>query len=81
MFYLYGNLAGWKELDKSKDEIDIINSIEIYKKGNTHSDFLVIDRHPYMDLVHRCIQSDKDFEEYKAEFNQKQKVLVKRKGN
>ena len=77
MFHLYGNIAGWKELDVSKDEIDIINSIERFKNGNIKSDFLVIDRHPFIDLVHKCIQSDKDFEDYKKEY--KQKTLKKRK--
>lgn len=74
MFHLYGNVAGWKELDVSKDEIDILETIENHIKANSRTDYLVIDKHPDIDLFCGNILNEKDLEEYK------QKVLTKKRG-
>ena len=73
MFYLYGNIAGWSQLDVSKDEIDILNTMERYRKDNARTDFIVLDKKPDMDDISTTISKEQDFTEYKH------KVMVKRK--
>jgi len=38
MYILYGNIAGWKEIDRSEDELDIIDTLEKYIRYNNNNE-------------------------------------------
>ena len=64
MFILYGNIAGWKELDRANSELDIIDTIRMYIKGNADVRFYIIERTEDQDIPVKIIKSMEDYTNY-----------------
>ena len=70
MYYLYGNIAGWKELDKSADEMDIVDSIGYYISNGSEINFIVKKQLKDTDIIHKTIKTNKEYILYLQEVTQ-----------
>ena len=77
MYKLYGDVAGWKELDRSNEEKEIIDTMDEYVSNKSTISFLIIEHSDYGDIPYKSIQSEEEYNEYKQEFYGKTKKLTK----
>lgn len=71
MYILYGNVAGWKELHRSHEEIDIVYEMGKYIDGYTTVNFLVIDNSKGFDETHKVIKSNNEYIYYFKEVSER----------
>lgn len=67
MYRLYGNVAGWKILDESEEEIDIIDTIGRYIDNHSEINYMVIDDSKGYDDTIRTIHNKKQYMNYMNE--------------
>ncbi len=80
-YKLYGNIAGWKLLDISENERDIIDTIEDYMRGYPLGYYLIIqrDNKKNMDIPYKNIMNKEQFMEYKQELENPYQLTKKKK--
>lgn len=80
-YKLYGYIAGWKLLDVSNREKDLINTMEDYIYGCPTAYFIIIKRDvkQNMDIPYRNIMNRDDFIEYKQEVLNTYQLTKKKK--
>ena len=71
MYILYGNVAGWKELDKSNDEMDIVDSMGYYISNGSEINFIVKKQMKDTDIIHKTITTHKQYIKYLREVTDK----------
>jgi len=79
MYRLYGNIAGCKELDRSNDEKNIIDTMEEYVSRKSTISFFIIEQLENCNIPYKSIQSEKEYNEYREEYANKVKKLTKRR--
>lgn len=77
MFRLYGNIAGWKMLDLSADEFDIIATMGEYLQENENTQFLIIKSTETTDEPYKSIRSMEQYMEYSREYYERIKLQNK----
>lgn len=80
MYRLFGYIAGVKELDRSENEADIIETLGEYISKNAEIYYVIVLRTPEQDIPYKVIQSIEDYASYLKEYETKikgQKKLVK----
>lgn len=77
MFRLYGNIAGWKMLDLSGDEFDIIATMGEYLQENENTQFLIIKSTETTDEPYKSIRSMEQYMEYSREYYERIKLQNK----
>lgn len=77
MFRLYGNIAGWKMLDLSGDEFDIIATMGEYLQENENICFLIIKQDQYGDEPYKSIRSVEQYMDYAHEYYERIKLQNK----
>lgn len=80
MYILYGNVAGWKELDKSSDEMDIVDSIGYYISNGSEINFIVKKQLKDTDIIHKTIKTNKEYILYLQEVTQNYMMLKQAQG-
>lgn len=79
MYYkVYGNINGWKEIDRTKDERDIIDTIGYYVGNTNRYEYLIILVEKDQDIPYKTINSREEYIQYIQEINEKCKESVKR---
>lgn len=71
MYRLYGNIAGWKELDRSNDELDIVDTIGYCIANNSEINYTVIKSTESTDEIYRVIKNRQDYINYLNEVKDK----------
>ena len=74
MFKLYGEIAGWKMLDLSADEFDIIATMGEYLQENENIRFLIIKSTDIGDEPYKSIRSMQQYIEYSQEYYERTKL-------
>lgn len=77
MFRLYGNIAGWKMLDLSADEFDIIATMGEYLQENENTQFLIIKSTENTDEPYKSIRSMEQYMDYAHEYYERIKLQNK----
>ena len=80
MYRLFGYIAGVKELDRSENEADIIETLGEYISMHNDIYYTIVLRTPEQDIPYKIIQSVEDYASYLKEYETKikeQKKLVK----
>jgi len=80
MYRLFGYIAGVKELDRSENEADIIETLGEYISMHSDIYYTIVLRTPEQDIPYKIIQSIEDYASYLKEYETKikeQKKLVK----
>lgn len=75
MYKLYANVAGWKKVDISLDEKDIVDTmIKGYEKFKIF-DYMIIKRENETDEVYKRTRTEEDFKEYLQDFKERTKPI------
>ena len=74
MFRLYGEIAGWKLLDLSADEFDMIATMGEYLQENENTRFLIIKSTEIGDEPYKSIRSMEQYMEYSKDFYERKKI-------
>ena len=77
MYRLYGYIAGIKELDRSVNEADIIETLGEYISKNVEIYYVIVLRTPEQDIPYKVIQSIEDYASYLKEYESRQKQQKK----
>lgn len=78
MYKLYGNIAGWKLIDISKDEKDIIDTLTLYVENNHTMDYMIIKQLRDRDELYKCILNEQDYRNYLEEYSILNEPQIKR---
>lgn len=78
MYYkVYGNINGWKEIDRATEEIDIIDTIGYYIGNNSGYEYIIIRCEENQDFPYRTINSRLDYIKYLQEVTDREKLKKK----
>lgn len=71
MYILYGNIEGWAELDKTNDEMEIVDDIGYYISNGCEINFIVKKQMKDTDIIHKTITTHKQYIKYLREVTDK----------
>ena len=77
MYRLFGYIAGIKELDRSVNEADIIETLGEYISMHSDIYYTIVLRTPEQDIPYKVIQSIEDYASYLKEYENRQKEQKK----
>lgn len=75
MYKLYGEIAGWKMLDISANEGDMLITMDEYLKDNEKIHFLIIKHENNTDEPYKSIRSMEDYVSYLEEYNKRTQLM------
>ena len=75
MYKLYGNIEGWKELDQSNDEMDLVDTMGYYISNNCEINFIIKKETKDTDIIYKTIKTHKEYILYLQEVTQKYMTL------
>lgn len=75
MYKLYGEIAGWKMLDISSNEGDILQTIGEYLSDSENMHFLIVKNENDTDEPYKAIRSIDDYVHYLGEYNRRLKEM------
>lgn len=64
MYRVYGNVAGWKELDRSNEEIDIVDTIGRHIDAHSEINYVVVDDSQGYDDTIKTIHTKRQYIDY-----------------
>lgn len=73
MYRLFGYIAGVKELDRSENEADIIETLGEYISKNAEICYSIVLRTPEQDIPYQIIHSIEDYTAYLKDYEKRQK--------
>lgn len=80
MYKLYGNIEGWKELDQSNDEMDLVDTMGYYISNNCEINFIIKKETKDTDIIYKTIKTNKEYILYLQEVVERHMQLKKAQG-
>lgn len=80
MYILYGNVAGWKELHRSHEEMDIVYEMGKYIDGHTPINFIIKETLEKGDRVYKTITTNNQYITYSKQVTENYMMLKQAQG-
>lgn len=78
MYKLYGDIAGWKNLDKSENEQDIVDTLTDYVYQSKAIEYMIIEQKDNTDIPYKRISTLEDYLDYINEYENKKTLKLKK---
>jgi hypothetical protein len=78
MYRLYGNIAGWKNLDISENEKDIIDTLKDYVYQSKAIEYMIIEQRDNTDFPYKQISTLQDYFDYINEYEDKKTLKLQK---